>query len=190
MAELRPWRVLRERLLLDRSPWLRITEQDILLPDDSILSGYLLEQSRDYAMVFALISDGRVPLIRQYRHGLRTVAYGLPSGYLDPGEEPLACAQRELLEETGLAAAAWEPLAHPPTNTNRGTTRAHLFLAREAYPAAQPRLEASEAGLTVEFFDLADLIHLWQNNETLSLASVAAIGLALARLGRIESGRR
>jgi ADP-ribose pyrophosphatase len=106
---------------------------------------------------------------------------------VDPGEEPLACARRELLEETGLAATHWETLAHPPIDTNRSDNRAHLFLARDAHPVASPQLEASEAGLTVAFFDLPGLLDLWQDDDTLSLASSAAIGLALLRLGHIGS---
>jgi len=185
MTESRPWRVLREHLLLDRSPWLRVMEQDVVLPDGSTLTGFLLTEGRDYAMVFALTPEGRVPLVHQYKQGLRGAAYDLPAGYLDPGEAPLHCAQRELLEETGLAAAQWEALARPILDSNRGSNRAHLFLARQARPAAAPQLEASEAGLAVEFFDLPRLLDLWQHDDTLGLASAAAIGLALLRLGAL-----
>lgn len=183
----RPWRVLREQLLLDRSPWLRVVEQDVMLPDGSTLTGFLLTEVRDYAMVFAVTPEGRVPLVHQYKHGWRSMAYDLPAGYLAPGEAPLHCAQRELLEETGLAAAQWEALAHPLLDSNRGGNRAHLFLARDARPVAAPQLEASEAGLAVEFFDLPRLLDLWQHDDTLGLASAAAIGLALLRLGALCS---
>lgn len=74
-------------------------------------------------------------------------------------------------------------MAHPLLDSNRGGNRAHLFLARDAYPVAAPQLEASEAGLAVEFFDLPRLLDLWQHDDTLGLASAAAIGLALLRLG-------
>lgn len=84
MAESRPWRVLREHLLLDRPPWLRVVEQDVLLPDGSTLAGFLLTETRDYAMVFAITPDRRVPLVHQYKHGLRSAAYDLPAGYLGP----------------------------------------------------------------------------------------------------------
>ncbi|MER3514850.1 MAG: hypothetical protein C4310_11105 [Chloroflexota bacterium] len=63
MTESRPWRVLREHLLLDRLPWLRVVEQDVVLPDGSTLTGFLLTEVRDYAMVFALTPEGHVPLV-------------------------------------------------------------------------------------------------------------------------------
>jgi len=57
--------------------------------------------------IVPLLDDGRLVLERQYRHPTRQVMIEIPAGKLDPGEEPLACAQRELLEETGYVAREW-----------------------------------------------------------------------------------
>lgn len=58
-------------------------------------------------MVIGLLDDGRVVLERQYRHPMRAVMVEFPAGKLDPGEGSLACARRELLEETGYRAREW-----------------------------------------------------------------------------------
>ncbi|MGH6625026.1 MAG: NUDIX domain-containing protein [Burkholderiaceae bacterium] len=58
-------------------------------------------------MVVALLDDGRVVLERQYRYPVQRVMIEFPAGKLDPGEDTLACAQRELREETGYSAAEW-----------------------------------------------------------------------------------
>lgn len=58
-------------------------------------------------MVIALLDDGRVVLERQYRHPMRQVMIEFPAGKLDAAEPSLACAQRELLEETGYSAREW-----------------------------------------------------------------------------------
>jgi ADP-ribose pyrophosphatase len=55
--------------------------------------------------------DGRVVLIRQYRHSVRQVLWELPAGSLDPGESPEAAAARECEEEIGLAPGRLERLA-------------------------------------------------------------------------------
>ena len=87
-----PWQVLRSKELLDRHPWLQVIEQDMQLANGHILEGYLLAQTREYAVTFALTNDGRVPLVQQYKHGLGRLCYDLPAGYLDENEEPLAAA--------------------------------------------------------------------------------------------------
>jgi ADP-ribose pyrophosphatase len=54
--------------------------------------------------------DPRIVMERQYRHAALRYMWELPAGKLEPGEEPLAGAQRELEEETGYGAKKWRPL--------------------------------------------------------------------------------
>jgi ADP-ribose pyrophosphatase len=74
-------------------------------------------------------SDPRILLIRQYRYAADGYVYEIPAGRLDPGEAPLACAQRELEEETGLRAANMRPLTSILTTPGFTDERIHLFVA-------------------------------------------------------------
>jgi ADP-ribose pyrophosphatase len=58
-------------------------------------------------MIVAQCDDGSLVLERQYRYPVQAVMVEFPAGKLDPGEDSLACAQRELLEETGYTAREW-----------------------------------------------------------------------------------
>lgn len=58
-------------------------------------------------MIIPLLDDGRLVLERQFRYAVGQVMIEFPAGKLDPGEDSLACAQRELLEETGYSAREW-----------------------------------------------------------------------------------
>ena len=64
------------------------------------------------ALVIPLLNKNRVILIYQYRAALKTYLYELPTGTLDHGEQPINCARRELVEETGYAAEKFTKLGH------------------------------------------------------------------------------
>lgn len=73
--------------------------------------------------------DPRILLIRQYRYAAGGVIWEVPAGRLDPGEEPLTCARRELLEETGATAKRIDPLTTIYTTPGFCDERIHLFVA-------------------------------------------------------------
>ncbi|WP_137918893.1 NUDIX hydrolase [Hydrogenophaga sp. 2FB] len=103
-------RHLRETTLsrteLLRGNFLHVVRDTVRLPNEA-------EATREYVlhpgavMVIGLLDDGRVVLERQFRHPMQAVMIEFPAGKLDAGEGSLACAQRELLEETGYSAREW-----------------------------------------------------------------------------------
>ena len=179
---MQPWDTLASRPLLDRRPWLTVWEEDVRLPNGAIIRGYLRSRARNYAMIFALLADGTVPLVRQYKHGPGRLSYDLPAGYLDgPDEQPLSGAQRELHEETGLVADQWQPLGRLVIDTNRGEDRAHIFLARSAHHEGAPHLDPTEA-LEVSYHTPDALREMIRGGAIDSMASVAGILLGLSAL--------
>ena len=74
-------------------------------------------------------ADPQVLLLRQYRYAADEYLYELPAGRLEPGEDPAACAARELKEETGCVAESLEPLITVYTTPGFTDERIHLFLA-------------------------------------------------------------
>lgn len=113
MAELSPAQDdahLRETTLESRlvyeGHFLKVSRDRIRLPDGR-------ESAREFirhpgaVMIVPLLDDGRLLLERQYRYPMERVMLEFPAGKLDPGEDKLACAQRELLEETGYRATEW-----------------------------------------------------------------------------------
>ncbi len=175
------WEILASRTALERPPWLSVWEQDVRLPNGHVIHDYLVSVSRDYAMVFALCDDDRVPLVHQYKHGVGHVLLDLPAGYLDSQEAPLAAAQRELREETGLTAPAWQAIGSFVIDSNRGNTRAHLFLARAARLTDAQELDDTE-DLKVSFHSPEELRKLALNGKIESLASLAGIMMGLEAL--------
>jgi ADP-ribose pyrophosphatase len=96
--------------------------------------------------VVAVDDEGRVALVRQLREATRKYLVELPAGTAEPGEEPLATAQRELKEECGLSGGEWRELAAFWTTPGFCRERMHLFAAEgvepgEASPAPDEDLE-------------------------------------------------
>jgi ADP-ribose pyrophosphatase len=180
--QLQPWKVLATRVLLDCSPWFRVVADDLLLPDGQRVQDYYRIEALDFVMIFPLAEDGQVLALRGYKHGPGRVMYQLPAGYLDrPGEPPLACAQRELLEESGVEAGEWRSLGSLSTSGNRGMGRAHMFLARGLHVVAEPDSGDLET-LVVEWLPVERVRQLWRSGEFDNAAAGATIGLALDML--------
>jgi ADP-ribose pyrophosphatase len=90
--------------------------------------------------------EGMLTLVRQRREAVRTELLELPAGTLEQGEEPLACARRELEEETGLAGGTWREVTAFYTTPGFCRERMHLFFAEdldrgEASPESDEDLE-------------------------------------------------
>ncbi|PYP59812.1 MAG: ADP-ribose pyrophosphatase [Gemmatimonadetes bacterium] len=88
-------------------------------------------------------ADPTILLIRQYRYATGGQLWEIPAGTLDPGEEPEACARRELLEETGVTAARLERLTSIWTTPGFTTEVIHLYLAT-GLTAGEPSRERDE----------------------------------------------
>ena len=82
------------------------------------------------AAVVPLTEEGNVILVRQYRYPFAQVMLEIPAGKLDPGEDPLVCATRELTEETGYVAEKIEPLGVFYPSVAILDEKIHLYLAR------------------------------------------------------------
>jgi len=103
-AHLREHTQSREELL--KGHFLLVVRETVRLPDGGAATREFVLHPGAVAIV-PLLDDGRIVLERQYRHPTGKVMIEIPAGKLDPGEELLACARRELLEETGYVAREW-----------------------------------------------------------------------------------
>jgi ADP-ribose pyrophosphatase len=111
------------------------------------------------------------------------VCVNLPAGYLEPGEDSLEAAKRELLEETGYSANEWSFLGAFWEDGNRGCGRAHIYLATGAQRVAEPDSGDLEE-MVIDLMTLPDLFEATRRGETPVLGIAAALGLAAEALRR------
>ena len=111
--------------------------------------------------------------MREFLYPLQTAEWFLPTGAVERGEEPLAAAQRELAEETGLRAESWTALGAYPLSPGISSQVSHIFLARGlSQGAATP--EGTEQ-ITTRVIPLREALEACLRNEI--HAAVAVIGV-------------
>ncbi len=137
-----------------------VRSDEVRMPDGSTVR-------RDYqthpgsVAVVALDDEGRVLLVRQYRHPVRHILWEIPAGLLDvPGEHPLRAAQRELYEEAHLRADDWRVLVDIYSTPGGSDEAIRIFLARDLSDAEGERFAASEEEAHFEYarVPVADLV--------------------------------
>lgn len=95
-------------------------------------------------VIVAELDNGELLFERQFRYPLHRVFLELPAGKIDPGEDILATAQRELLEETGHVADDWLHLGVMHPCIGYSNERIEIFLARRVRCVSAPQLDVGE----------------------------------------------
>ena len=129
--------------------FLEVHKDKVRLPDGSQTEREYLRHPGAVAVV-ALTGQGAVVLERQHRYPLRRDFIEIPAGKIDEGEPSQACAQRELLEETGYAAAEWIRLGLIHNAIGYSDESIELWLAR----GLEQRGAKLDAGEFLEVFTL------------------------------------
>jgi len=109
---------------------IRVSVDEVVLPNGTHTELEVVHHPGGAAVV-AVDGAQRVCLLRQYRYVAQDWLWELPAGKLEPGEPPLATAQRELAEEAGVSARAWSSLGSYLSSPGVFSEVLHLFLASE-----------------------------------------------------------
>jgi ADP-ribose pyrophosphatase len=133
-------------------------------------------------LILPLLADGQVVLIRNYRYSADAELLELPAGTLEPPEAPVACAARELEEETGYRAGRLEPLCAFYTTPGFTNEFMHAFVATDLTPTAQ-RLEATEQ-IRVEIMPLDAALEASVDGRIVDAKTIAALQVYYYRVAR------
>lgn len=122
--------------------FLKVHRDTVSLPDGK-------RTSREYirhpgaVVIIPVLDDGKILLERQYRYPNDRVFIELPAGKIDPGEDPLACAKRELEEETGYTATDWKFVSTIHNAIAYSDEHLDIYLAR-GLSAGEAKLDDGE----------------------------------------------
>jgi 8-oxo-dGTP pyrophosphatase MutT (NUDIX family) len=149
---------------------------EVVMPGGGVAVREIVEHPGAVA-VAALDADDRVMMIHQYRHALRRRLWELPAGLLDVrGEDPLVTAQRELTEETGLAASEWSTLVDLAPSPGFTEEAVRVYLARGLTEVGRPPVEGDEeADLTTRWVSLPVAVRMVLSGTIVNSTTVAGV---------------
>lgn len=144
--------------LIHKGRVFNLYKENVLLPNGAAVNLDVIRHPGAAAIV-PLTRNHTVIMLEQYRHAVGGTIWEIPAGTLDDGELPLACAQRELSEETGYTAASWLKLGEITPVPGYSDERIQIFLARDLTLSLQkPDLDEVIAVREVAFSDALDMI--------------------------------
>ena len=135
------------------------------------------------SVIVPLFDNGDVMLVRQYRYPLKKFILELPAGKLEPGEDPLIAAQRELQEETGYEADKYEKLTTMFTTPGFCNEVLHIYLATGLKESERGQnLDEGEQSLTVEYIPFSTVVDMIVRGEIGDGKTIAGILLTERKL--------
>ena len=172
--------VLKSQQVFDGSR-IKVRVDDVEMADGRQARREVVEHP-DAVVILALRDDGLIAFVRQWRHATGRALLELPAGRVDPGEEPVETARRELREEVGLDPARLDFARGFYVAPGFANEFLHGFVARDC---VESPLEADEdEELIVEWMPLGDAIELVESGEIIDAKSVIMIQfLALEAVG-------
>lgn len=164
----KPAQVLSSKVAYD-GPLFRVQTDSIREPNGKQVTRDVIRHGGSAVILAVDTSKSRKdPLIlleRQFRHAAQQYLYEVPAGKMDPGEDHLAAAKRELLEETGYQAGKWSKLVRYFASPGFLGEWMQVFLAEDLKPGlAQPEEDES---IELQFVPLSRLLRLIEKGEIL-----------------------
>ncbi len=175
---MQPWKTISRRRILSHSKFLVVEDHSIELPDGKIIKNWPWVVSPDFAIVVAVTEDGSFLFFRQTKYAVTGTTLAPVGGYIEPAEDPLSAAKRELREEMGYESSDWVSLGNFVSDGNHGAGTAHLYLARNARRTGKTNSDDLEEQELVTF-TRQETEKALAEGEFKVLAWVAAVALAL-----------
>ena len=144
MTNLKKWQILKSELVF-QNRWCQVRQDAVKLSSGQVIDDYFVNIRPEIVLVVPVTEDNHLVFVRQYRHGVKDILLEFPAGAMDAGEDNItAAALREFEEETGYQSDSLIALAVLYDNPVKDTNRIHIFLALNATPTGQQKLDITE----------------------------------------------
>ncbi len=166
-----------------------LRRDQVRMPGDTTAVREVVEHYGAVA-VLAMDDDGNIPMVYQYRHAFGRRLWELPAGLLDvAGEPPHHTAARELQEEAGLLANAWQVLVDLDSTPGFSDESVRVYLATGLREVDRPEAHHEEADMTMRWYPLAEAARLVLRGEIVNTIAVGGILAAHAVINGLADPR-
>ena len=174
------WKTLSQKYLIEK-PWLTARVDKVELPTGAIIDEYYVLEYPDWVNTIAITKDGMFVFVRQYRYAIGKTVNELCAGVIEKGEDPMAAAKRELMEETGFGGGNWQKWMTISANPSTHTNLTYCFLATDVELIDHQHLEATE-DISVHLLTLEEVRSLLDKNEIMQALNAAPLWKYIANL--------
>jgi ADP-ribose pyrophosphatase len=178
------WKVL-EKEYLFRQPWLTVRREKCELPNGKVMQNYYTLEYPTWVTALALTTDGKIVLVRQYRHGLNVVSIETPGGVVDEGENLETAIARELLEETGYRFSSFEYIGKISANPATTNNYMHMYLAKGGEKVSEQKLDETE-DVEVMICTVDEVKQLLRQHKIVQSLHVTCMFYAFEKLGWLQ----
>jgi len=152
------------------------------MQNGKIIDPYFVVELPPTATALAITEEGKVLLVKQYRHPIEDVVYETPGGFIDEGEDAVSGMKRELMEETGYAFSQVEHLGRTAGNPALLNNFTDLYLATGGKPVARQELDYNEE-IEIVMVSMDELLDMLKRQEIKQALHTNCIFYGLMRLG-------
>lgn len=167
------WTISSSRELVDCRVF-KVREDTSRRDSDGAESTFFVVENPDWANILAVTKDREVILIEQFRHGSGSMILEIPGGMADEGEDPMAAAGRELIEETGYSPGRMIAIGRSLPNPAIQNNTIHHFLAIDCEKTVEVAFDDHESIATrlVPLSELEDLVHNGEITHSLAITAI------------------
>ena len=140
---------------------------------------FFLMEGMDWTNTILLTPENNIVLVEQYRQGADRVTIELPGGAVEPDEDVMKAASREVLEETGFAVSEMNFLGSAFANPAMQSMKLHIFLGRTLDRTPQPQQLDSEEDIRIIVKPIDEFLEDVRQGKAEHALTVAAIGMYL-----------
>ena len=175
------WKLLSSEYLF-KDLWFTVRKDRCETPSGTIVDPYYVYEFPTWVTAVPVTEDGKIIMVRQYRHALGEVCIEIPGGCMDDTDDsPEVAIRRELLEETGYEFSRFEYLGKISANPSTNNNLMHMFLARGGKKISEQSLDPNEE-IQVELMSVEEVSGLLKENKIMQAMHVSCLMYAMERI--------